>query len=682
MGDKIMKKSISAIISLVMTAALFTQTMSITAVTVDTPVDIDKSIYDQLLDLNEGYDISSDGVISEEEFKNIQYIRINLDDVKDISGLEKAERLRRINLSGGSITDFSVLCGLKNLRIISINDNPVNDISYFKDMNLNFLYLEGTNVSVEDKISMIKAKDIEVPVGFAENFNIKPSGLFEIELVIEDNEIAGFGENGEARTYDNFYNDIIGKEPGETTYSVMNGGKEIAKGKIKVVPSEVKKPQSDLSGIKVDKIEEIHRDTKPIAGILTEDEKYYNYKDGNFVLVADNVKTVYTKHISGNYGEYILKNDGTFTIEGKHVFGDNTKVSEICGDYAITDDGSLWFITVSGNVIQKTKICSDCEKSQNERLVIKKDGTVILVLYSRQNNESDKATIYEIGKMNIVHVQDIDQFILDDQGNVWSLNTEDYYSVPDVKLIAKNAVKLGSIPPLSLSVYATAEGKVYSCYGGEEIKTVKPQHIVVKDGYNYSMLGTSPYVREDYYDFMDEATVAGVEICNDDRIYGRSVLYRDKTLYMTCLGRHIAISDVKQSYGAYYDKAANDYSILIVRNDNTLWEYRIGADTLTQVTDDTVKSEEPKVTEAPVTTTKAPVTTTVKQVTPTKATQTTTTLPEEKLSVADVISLIRYMTGGSNLTDSQIKKYDMNADGKINLLDVILMKNKIVGDNK
>ncbi len=40
------------------------------------------------------------------------------------------------------------------------------------------------------------------------------------------------------------------------------------------------------------------------------------------------------------------------------------------------------------------------------------------------------------------------------------------------------------------------------------------------------------------------------------------------------------------------------------------------------------------------------------------------------------------MTGGSNLTDSQIKEYDMNADGKINLLDVILMKNKIVGDNK
>ncbi len=65
-------------------------------------------------------------------------------------------------------------------------------------------------------------------------------------------------------------------------------------------------------------------------------------------------------------------------------------------------------------------------------------------------------------------------------------------------------------------------------------------------------------------------------------------------------------------YGSFYDKESNDYSILILCNDNTLWEYWIGADILTQV-------------------------------------------KEEKLSVSGIISLIRYMTGRSNLKDSQVK---------------------------
>ena len=640
-----MRKRILKILSLVMTGALFTQAMPIMANTVDIPVDIDRSIYDQLADFNDGYDINGDGVISEEEFKNIDFIYINLDNVKDISSLKKAEGLRSIDLSGGSITDFSVLSGLKNLRRITINNNPVKDVSYFKNMDLNFLYLDGTNVSVEDRISMIQTKDFEIPVGFIENFNLKPSGMIKTEMVIQDNEIAGFGEDGVASIDEGFYNDIIAKKAGETTYSVMYDGKEIAKGKIKVVPSEVKNPQSDLSGIKVDKIESVYRNGKPMPCILTEDNKYYNYKHGKFVLAADNVKTAYGQYISSadmNDGEFILKNDGSFTINGKSVFGDNTKVSEICNDYAITDDGSLWFITVNGDVIEKTKICSNCEKFENDRLVSKKDGTVILVFCSTQKNKFDKANIYEIGKMNIVHVHNMDDFILDDQGNIWNLNTKNYYSAPDVKLAAKNAVKLGAVVlngSLSRAVYAGADGKVYYCHDGKELTSVTADDIVENDDYDYYTIYDGIYEKKDTYAFMDKVTVAGVEICNDDRIYGRSVLYRDKSLYMTCLGRYMAVSDVKESYGAFYDNAANDYSILILRNDNTLWEYRIGADTLTQVT-------------------------------------------EEKLSVADVISLIRYMTGGSTLTDSQVEKYDMNADGNINLLDIILMKNKIIGDKK
>ncbi len=650
-----MKKIISATTALLLTAALSTQVMPVWADTTDTPVDIDKSIYDQVLDFNSDDDTNGDGIISEEEFKKIDFIHINLDNVGDIEGLKKAEGLRSINLSGGSITDFSVLCGLKKLRNICIEDNPVTDVSYFKDMDLNFLHLVNTSVSNEDKISMIQTRDYEIPVGFVENFDLKPSGMLKTQLVIHDDEIAGFGENGEPSKDEDFYNDIIAKKEGETTYSVIYDGKEIAGGKIKVIPSDLKDPVPDPDGVKVNYVENEYENGKTVFNMLTDDKKLYNYQNNKFTMIEDDVKTAYKRYIYGSglgNVDFILKEDGSFIVNGESVFEDDIKVSQICNQYAITDDGSLWYIMANNEGIEKTKICSDCEKLINDRLVSKKDGTVILVSCSDSQGKFTQSYIYEVGKMNIVCVYERDEFILDDKGNVWGLNIVNYHTAPDVRLYAKNAVNLGEIAlggsPIG-PVYGTADGKVFYCKSGEEIDSAAADNITAKETYDYSTIYGGLYVKKDMYTFTFDITVAGVEICNDDRIYGRSVMYKDKSLYMTCLGKHMAVSDVKDSYGAFYDEEANEYSILILRNDNSLWKYCIAADTLTQVTKDMLDDKEPHV-----------------------------TYPEDNFDITDIMSLSQYMLTGKELTDSQIKKYDMNADGIINIIDVTLLKEKLL----
>ena len=654
MGDKIMKKSISAIMSLVMTAALFTQGMPITAGTVDTPVYIDKGIYDQLIDYDwinkSGYDINSDGVISEEEFEKIEIISINLDEVNDISGLEKAEGLRIIGLYGGSITDFSVLSGLKNLKSVSISSNPISDVSYFKSMNLEYLGLEDTNVNIVDRINLLQQKEFEVPVGFYGDVSLKPSGMLpNAQMIIEDSAIAGFGTDGRDYTYCNQNDYLIAKKAGETTYSLQYSGVEIAKGKIKVVPSEIINPQTASDVTKVRSIQTFYSNGELTPYILTEDGEYYYFKDGKYYLFDNDVKKAYAEYIdlTVENTKFILKNDGSFTINGKSVFGEDIKVLDIIDHYAITDDGSLWFLTIKfGNRIEKYKIYSNCEEFVNERIVKQKDGTNILVYCDTVRDEFDKEYIFEIGDMNIVSVYGKDYMVIDDQGNLWDLNVNSNFYAPYPKIIAQNVVKVGTIYQNGSSdkiVYADTDGNLHYCDSNYDVGHYTVDDIVASDGY-FTVYNSGPFDQIRNYTFKEGATVDGVKISRYNDVHGYGLLSNNQTLHLNCIGRYMAVSDVKDSFGTVYDTEANDLSVLIQRTDYTLWEYRIGAGTITPVTDEILKSEK----------------------------------REDNLKMSDVISITTYMTGIGNLKDSQLKQYDMNADGKINSLDVILMKNMLL----
>ena len=135
-----LKKLFTAVMSL----ALMGNVMSYGPVNAqtDTPVDIEKSVYDWLVEYG-SYDTdkNGDGVISLEEYETMEHMYIDLNYATDLSFLEKAKSLRKVDFSNGTITDFSVLKTMKNLRIIEFVNVPVSDISWSSELDLYMMYL-------------------------------------------------------------------------------------------------------------------------------------------------------------------------------------------------------------------------------------------------------------------------------------------------------------------------------------------------------------------------------------------------------------------------------------------------------------------------------------------------------------------------------------------------------------
>lgn len=92
-----------------------------------------------------GYDTNQDGYISKDELKKVRYLSLWNSNVKSLSGLEAAENLDQLDLENNAeLTDISPLSNLKNLE---------------------YVWLSGTGVSVQDKMSLADFKDITLAKG-------------------------------------------------------------------------------------------------------------------------------------------------------------------------------------------------------------------------------------------------------------------------------------------------------------------------------------------------------------------------------------------------------------------------------------------------------------------------------------------------------------------------------------
>lgn len=67
--------------------------------------------------------------------------------ISDLSGLEHATNLRRLDLSGNRITDVSLLAGLTHLRVLNLEGNDIRDISPLSGLkNLTQLNLKWNDI--------------------------------------------------------------------------------------------------------------------------------------------------------------------------------------------------------------------------------------------------------------------------------------------------------------------------------------------------------------------------------------------------------------------------------------------------------------------------------------------------------------------------------------------------------
>lgn len=174
---------------------------SVSAIAEDSPANIETALYDQLMQ-NETYDTNGDGVISEEEFLQINYLNIDLTDITSLDFLNTLPNLRFLYMRNGSFADFSFLKNSTSLSTLQLSNMPqVTDVSFIKEMNLDKCYLSQMDQITDDmRINLLRFQDAENgAVGFSNLVGALPQGLFvysDMSLAIDDTDIACFDRDG------------------------------------------------------------------------------------------------------------------------------------------------------------------------------------------------------------------------------------------------------------------------------------------------------------------------------------------------------------------------------------------------------------------------------------------------------------------------------------------------------
>lgn len=594
----------------------------------DIPVDIEKSVYDWLVEYG-SYDTdkNGDGVISLEEYETMDHMYIDLNYATDLSFLEKAKSLRKIDFSNGAITDFSVLKTMKNLRIIEFVNVPVSDISWSSELDLYMMHLNGTKVTDEHKLSVIKLEDYELPAGHRVTFGTKPKGLLDCTFVVENNDIAGFENEGKDTTEESFYNYLLGKSVGETTYSVLVDGKVVGQGKIKVVPSHIVSYAPDEKACKVKKSENIHNYGNGTIqkNILFEDGRYYEYTSDGFAFRGEGVKDFYFVYSDDNYIEYTLYENGRLDVDKKTVFEEGVVSTE--DNFVLKEDGSLFYVYTDGRF---KKIRDNISEILSSGYAVTENDHIIAV---SEKNEVKDYGAFDIKKFFYSYVS----YVLDENGELYAIKSGDKSS----KLLCENVVDMGYIKGTDTLVCVLEDGTLKMINNGKIYDYKRDEEYTLED---------KPY----YPDYSNPSTmyipeksieVAGITPYVDDVPYMSSIRSDDGVEYFTCLGKYMAMLNVKETFGAFCD--GEDYIILIQCNDDTFWEYRIGANTVKKIefaNDDVTKPGN-----------------------------------DDKIDTITLVRLMKYLWN-EEVADKDDQGFDVNKDGVVNIIDFIMMKNMLVSE--
>lgn len=93
-------------------------------------------VYQQLLDKT-SCDKNNDGIITEEEFRSVESIRLDLNDVQSLEFLKNADSLKSLYITRGNFSDFSFLKDFSRLETLQLGEMPqVTNISFINDMNV------------------------------------------------------------------------------------------------------------------------------------------------------------------------------------------------------------------------------------------------------------------------------------------------------------------------------------------------------------------------------------------------------------------------------------------------------------------------------------------------------------------------------------------------------------------
>lgn len=639
-----MKKILS--IALAVSAMLSCSTFKGFAEEAPAAADVDEIVYAQLLKNKWSCDKNSDGIITDEELAQASQLSVNLEGIKDLSWLTKLTSCHYLTFTGGEITDFSVLKDLPALDTLHMNEVPVTDISFIKELDLKSCWFyKMDQITPEQKVEVLRFSSPEFWEGTSGKIGCFPYGFAEYEVTIEDKNTAVFMDGTNKSIYEG--DSIYGVSAGKTAFTVSYGGKEYYKGEITVKDSPDAYNPS-LHNTEIDNFENgyssyynLNTETEN-AGLVTLVNGTLYSVSGSEVKIAEtdvaDYEHVYKRSYSGsyNYADMVLKTDGTLLVNGSPVT--DIKVKAMREGYFLGENGYIYSIVPKGDTFTVASVTTESKGWVDgcDPLFVTKDGH--LKYYSTKLIGDGKQSVF-IGNTNIGEPKcgckiGSACYVLDKARTLYQLS----FSGTFTKTKVDDDV-------LSLQYDASGFEVEYTKANGE---TIQIKNI---GG------GGGPELRAKKYLGIDAGTFYIHEYTYRDVEENDAVIsyYIDKnhTLSSSFLGEYFGLTNVKSAIGSAYDSTENHGYLYFLRTDGSIWKYNLDTKQWQEASVGTNQIVVPQKIRGDVN-------------------------ADGKFNISDVVLLQKWILAlnATNLPDW--KAADLNNDDRLNSADLAIMKRELI----
>ena len=316
----------------------------------------DSNLESELLESWRGIDENGDGLITKSELLKLRYLYISNSDITNLSGLEYAENLEVIDVSGN-----------KELKSIE----PILNLNKIEQYNL-----KNTGISANDKWKLVKfSTEFDLALGEQANWITNGEFFDDDELIIEKQkgEDAGRIVGGT----------IVGVAAGEETIKISGGSNsQIIHVKVKgIQPDQEVGKKSDSTIKDSDKytvlnsngeLWQVYPETKKVgknvkryvggwiySGDDSEEYAYQLQNDNTLwsdkTKLAENVKDFSSHYVLDNTGRLIdIYNKDAVIVENVATWSERTNVDWTNGEkrteycYVLKTDGTIWERTEVG----------------------------------------------------------------------------------------------------------------------------------------------------------------------------------------------------------------------------------------------------------------------------------------------------------------------------------------------
>lgn len=680
----------------------------------DVPV-LDKKITERLMDENK------DGKKDFTDLTLSRSLYFDLKEIDDISFLKYADACEYLSLVNGSITDFSVLKEMKSIVSVQMNKITPENLSFLENQNIRYFNARDTHLSIEERLKYLRAEDITIPAGMVSVFSLYPINMFEGKLVIKNTDIAAFNEAGTDSEWDYMSGILYAKKAGETECSLIVDDTTVKTFRIKVTEPNYVTLTAVPDKVKTLSMENYYYNHKFTTFFHNSDGSLWTYESGEYKLFGTDVKEYRCADSSDGRVIYSLTNDGKIFIDGKPVIGITKPVKSIYCDkhgvYGMTENNDLWYTLYENGDMNTRLVCSSCSFfDENTGYFYGKDLNCFQVdFFKSQNTGKYTFQLKGIGKYEIkkvVAVSDKLEYMIDKNGVVYKITKGS--SLPSVLQISKGASDIWISCPESeysdgyvpseyiLPAFADADGRKYLikndnstpeikdpdkyCYFDTKSEIFKPAEREVN------------YLNYEYRDF--KPSLFSDKLLDNDF---SSIIVRkdkDKSAYISFCGYYLSAKNIENVCGA--DTDGEDYIIHILTGNGAVYEYYIAGHkftlrefgtssqppavvpSVTAVPEKTPSATPPATATPGKTPSAAPSAAATPDKTPSAA-PSATSVPDKTPSAApsakpvytaaNYVSAVAYMNGTETASSSEL---DINKDGKINILDIILLKELVL----